>query len=162
MWWILGATLLYLELLGAGIAFLNRSLGEKQWYLALIPVYGLQYLGRAAGVFKVLAVPVKKCALFFAELLIVAFLCGLYWYWGVRHVVPKGAAMLGQIMLLPIAICYGLMYLSILSASLRIYKRFYVKRLVWVMLASMLLLPVPFIYYAIKDRKAMPLSEMFD
>lgn len=162
MWWIFGAVLLYLELFGAGIALVVKSLGEKKWYLALIPVYGLQYLSAAAGVFKVLSVPVKKCALFVAELLLVILLCCLYWSWGIQNVVPRGAKMLGQIMLLPVVICYALIYLTVLSSSARIYKRFRVKRLALVVLLSMLLLPIPFVFLKIRNGNAVPLNEMFD
>ena len=51
----MGAVLLYLELFSVGIAILNKSLGERRWYLALIPVYGLRYVENAAG---------SKCLLF--------------------------------------------------------------------------------------------------
>ena len=162
MWWILGAVLLYLELFSVGIAILNKSLGERRWYLALIPVYGLRYVENAAGVFKVLVVPVKKCALFVAELLLVILLCCLYWQWGIYNVVSDGVKNLGQIMILPVTICYALMYITVLSASARIYKRFNVRLYVLWVLLSMLLLPIPCIFYAIKDRRAIPLSELFD
>lgn len=162
MWWAFGAALLYLEFFSAGIAVLNKSLGESRWYLALIPVYGLQYLGNLSGDFKVLAVPVKKTALFMAELFVVILLCCAYWQWGNWNVQPKGARYLGQIMILPVVICYALMYLAVLSSSMRIYKRFYAKKLVWMMLASLFLLPIPVFFFSLKDKKAMPLCEMFD
>ena len=162
MWWILGAVLLYLELFGTGIALLNKSLGESRWYLALIPVYGLRYVGNTAGVFKVLGIPVKKCALFIAELLAVILLCCLYWQWGINNLVPLGAERLGQIMILPVTICYALIYITVLSASARIYKRFNVRLYVLWVLLSLLLLPIPFIFYTNRDRRAIPLNELFD
>lgn len=162
MWWFFGAALLYLECFSVGIALINRSLGENRWYLALIPVYGLSYVGKAAGVFKVLAIPVKKFAGFSAECLIIILLCCLYWDWGLHNVVPRGSAMLQQIMLLPVVICYLLIYMGILSATARICKRFNARGLVWIKLASVFLLPIPFILCKIKNGQAMPLNEMFN
>lgn len=162
MWWILGAVLLYLELFGIGIGLIVKSLGESRWRLALIPIYGLRYVGSAAGIFKVLAVPVKKCALFVAELLAVILLCCLYWQWGIINVAPEGAQRLGQIMILPVTICYLLIYMSVLSSSARIYKRFGVQHYVLLVLLSLLLLPIPFIFCKIRNRKAISLDKMFD
>lgn len=161
MWWIIGITLLYFEYLSAGIAFLCRSEGERRWYLALVPIYGLKYLGRVAGVFTVLSVPVRKCLAFFAELMLVAVLCGLYWSWGVDNLTEKAYVLLGQIMILPIAICYALMYLAVIKATARICKRYGVRKLALAVLASLFLLPIPVIFYKIKDNAAMSLSEMY-
>lgn len=161
MWWIFGATLLYLEIFSIGIALISKTLGEKRWFLAFVPIYGLTFVNKVAGAFKVLSIPVKKFAAFTAELFVVILLCCAYWQWGIDNVAPKGAKYLGQIMILPVAICYILLYIALLKASLKIYKRFYVQKLGVTMLVSLLLIPIPFILCGIRNNEAQSLSEMF-
>lgn len=161
MWIAVAVTLLFLEYFCVGLAVLSKATGDKRWYLALVPVYGLSYLNKLGGVFTVLSVPVKKCFPLFAELLLVSLLCGLYWTWGVNTLIERAYTMLGQIMILPIVVCYAIMYFSLVRGSQRIYKRFGGKHSVAAGLSFLLLLPIPAVLISLRGNEPMSLADMF-
>ena len=84
MWITVIAILIYLEILQVGLFFMLKGSAEKPGLSIFIPVYGLKYITRT-GKIKILSVPVEKPFGFFAELLVIAFLCALYWKWGVDN-----------------------------------------------------------------------------
>ncbi len=148
MWVAVIAILVYLELLQTGIFFLMKDSGEKNLYTVFIPVYGLKYLTAVAGKIRILSVPVTRPSGFFAELLIVSFLCALYWNWGVHNLTLKAYTWLGQIMLLPIVICLALCYVAVVKSAFNVCEEYAGAKKVLFKILSLLALPVPFIYMA--------------
>lgn len=155
------STILGLEIFGIGLSVLAKELGIKHWYVGIIPVYGLKLVADTAGVFKVLSIPVKKVVGFYAELLIIPLLCMLYLHWAENNTLPKAYGYLKEILILPLIICIALIYLSVIMASLRIYKRYGVQKKVLYFFATLLIVPIPALFYNIRKNEAVPLSEMF-
>ena len=136
MWITVIAILIYLEILQVGLFFMLKGSAEKPGLSIFIPVYGLKYITRT-GKIKILSVPVEKPFGFFAELLVIAFLCAL-----------KAYTWLGQIMVLPVVICLGLCYLAVVKSALNVCGSFSGWKRVVCAVLSFLILPVPFIYSA--------------
>ena len=147
MWITVIAILIYLEILQVGLFFMLKGSAEKPGLSIFVPVYGLKYITRT-GKIKILSVPVEKPFGFFAELLVIAFLCALYWKWGVDNLTIKAYTWLGQIMVLPVVICLGLCYLAVVKSALNVCGSFSGWKRVVCAVLSFLILPVPFIYSA--------------
>lgn len=147
MWITVIAILIYLEILQIGLFFMLKGSAENPKLSIFIPVYGLKYITRT-GKIKILSVPVEKPFGFFAELLVIAFLCALYWKWGVDNLPLKAYTWLGQIMVLPIIICLGLCYLAVVKSAINACGSFSGGKKALCIALSFLILPVPFIYSA--------------
>lgn len=151
MWITVIAILIYLEILQAGLFFILKGSAEGSAANAglsvFIPVYGLKYI-TATGKIKILSVPVEKPFGFFAELLLIAFLCALYWKWGVDNLSSKAYTWLGQITVIPVVISLGLCYLAVVKSAINVCGSFSGAKRVICTVLSFLIVPVPFIYMA--------------
>lgn len=148
MWIATVSILVYLELYQIGLFFLLNNTTEKPSFSIFVPIYGLKYMTKASGAFKVLSVPLTKPFGFFAELLIIAFLCSLYWNWGVANLTVKAYTWLGEIMLIPVVVCLGLCYIAIVKSSVNVFKMSDGLKRLGIILLSLLILPVPFMFAA--------------
>lgn len=147
MWITVIAILIYFEILQTGLFFMLKGSAETPGLSIFIPVYGLKHITRT-GKIKILSVPVEKPFGFFTELLVIALLCALYWKWGVDNLSLKAYTWLGQIMVLPIAICLGLCYLAVVKSAINVCGSFSGGKKAVCIALSFLILPVPFIYMA--------------
>ncbi len=148
MWIAAVSIIVYLELYQIGLFFLLKDTTEKPSFAIFVPIYGLKYMTKASGTFKILNVPLQKPFGFFAELLIVALLCSLYWNWGIANLVEKAYTWLGQIMIIPIVVCLALCYIAIAKSAINVFKTTSGIRRAGVVLLSVLIAPVPFMFAA--------------
>jgi len=146
---------------GLGLMFLAKSLSLNHWYLAAIPFVNFYFLGKIAGTFKVFSVPVKKCLAFYIEVHIVLILCLLYVLFCEKRFTGDAILWLHQIMYVPIVVCYFIVYLGMIKGTFRIYRRFSVGNYLLYNLISILFIPIPIMFYTIRNREPKKLEEMF-
>lgn len=149
-----------LELFAVATAIMAKKCGDKNWKLALLPIYSFAVLQRLTGTFTVLTIPMKKYGQFVAVLAVTALIAGLLCLWSDTLPEPSRTA-LKQIMYLPLATTLLLFYLAALNASAKAYRRLSAKCYTLWCAVSVLLLPIPFIMIGLSGNTVKSLNDIY-
>lgn len=139
--------LLLVEYYSLGVVFLAKGYGIEKPYKNFIPYYAFKTARKISGPFSILTIPVKKFSSLMISMSVVVVLAVVYASWGGTNLPEPSASSLWQIMTLVIVICGAIFYSGIVCIMPKICRRFYVRREKLYVFLSLLILPVPFLYY---------------
>ncbi len=139
--------LLYVELYSAGVYVLAGRSGYEKPLKNFIPFYAFRTLGVLTAGFSVLAIPVRKPATTAVILAVCPLAACAFGVWGDHYLPEVSRVSLWQIMLVITGVCAAVFYVFLLMSSVKVYRRFRVrKEWLWVLLSVPLItIPVLFV-----------------
>lgn len=156
------AILAFVELYSIGVACVAKKLNESDWKKCFIPFYAFYVVNRVSGGFNVLTIPVKKYHSMMAILSIVSVFAFLYACWGDTHLPIESSPSLWQIMGVILFLCGFLAWFSLLASSIKIYRRFNVKRDKLAIWLTVVVVSIPVLYaYSAKKNEPRSLKDMY-
>lgn len=150
IFWII--LIAYIEYYSIGVTILAKRSGVKKYGLCMIPFVSFFYMNKLVPDFKVLSIKVEKWGVLVIELVVISLAAFVYSQWGMANLPEISSKPLTQIMLVPICACMGILYLSIVSSTLK--ALFLMKsdfKLQWLVCAT--LLPIPFLLTMAGNKK---------
>ncbi len=136
-----------MEYYSIGVVFLAKSYGIEKPLKNLIPFYAFKTAREISGPFSILTIPVKKFASMMIVVSVLAILALIYANWGTYNLPELSAISLWQIMWLIIGLSIAIFYAGLICITPKICRRFNVQKEKLCVLLSLLVLPIPFIYY---------------
>lgn len=160
--WILAAGILVgVEVYSLGVVFLAKKCGEKSPWKNMIPYFAFKTARRISGPFAVLTIPVKKMAGTMVFVSVAAVLACLWAEWGDSSLPLISSEALWQIMWVVMCICALVAYMTVISCSAKLYRRFNVKNETLYVLLSLFLVTVPFLYIVVSRNQPRTMREMY-
>lgn len=156
--------LLLIEIYSIGVLFLVKKTGENDYLKCLIPFYSFKKVNELTGVFKILTIPVVKYMSMMIELVTITLIAVLYGCWGDKHLVGTKYVSHGplwQIMGVVIGLMALITFISLLSSSKKIARRFNIQNEGFFTLCCLPVITIPIAYVYASKNQPKKESEMY-
>ena len=152
---------LFVELYSVGIYFLALNYGLPNPLKVFLPFYCFTYARKLSGPFHVMTIPVNKMAATIIFVTVAAVLALSYALWGNQNLPATSGESLWQIMWIVIGLCIFVAWYTIVSSSIKIFRRFNVERRKLYCILSLFMLTIPFLFLSIRKNSFRSDAEMY-
>lgn len=158
---VIVAILAFVELYSLGVYSLAKKMGYSNPQKVFIPFYCFKVTREITGPFTVLTIPVTKMAGTCIFVVVVTVLALIYAVWGSVNLPATSAESLWQIMSIIFAVCGLVFYLTLIGASIKIYRRFNVRNEGLFLALSLIIVTMPVLYVIASKNNPRTLDEMY-